>query len=141
MNERGLDGPKYPIYSGATGISRLFGRIHKVSSGVVFLYNDSSRSFQEHIGLNPGKEIIKASRFIWFVGHEYLFGHVGFVTDLGLYLNNYYNRRSLVATKIGFNFYLKNSLEKTKYMPWIGFSIHSNLTEAEFVELILGYSF
>lgn len=141
LTEKGLDGPKYFVLSATAGIARMFGRKHRVSTGFAYILNKASLNFQRHIGLNQGKEFKKASRYVWFVGHEFLFGHLGFLTEGGLYLNQFEKRKSILASKLGFNFYPFNAFKKHAHLPYLGLYIHSSFGEAEYIEMVLGYQF
>ena len=80
------------------------------------------------------------SRFSLLVTHELIFGHFGFVTALGAYLNKHNGQKSVFVTKIGFNFYLKNYFKKLKNQLWLGFHIRAYAGEAEQFEVLLGYN-
>lgn len=135
----GFNGPKYPIYGVSIGVSRMMTRISKLSLSVEYLYNTAVYAFDKNNGavvLEP----LNYSRFSILATHELLFGNWGFVTSLGVYLNKHTSQRSLLATKIGFNFYFKNYFKHFKHQLWAGCHVRAYGGEAEFVEFVLGYN-
>jgi len=141
VTEKSLDGPKYPILEGTIGINRQFGVVNRVNTGFSMLYDDRAYRFQEHLGLNEDKRFRMSTRYVWFLGHEFLFGHVGFLTEGGFYLNKFEGKSSFLSAKLGFNFYINNTLQKTSFLPYLGIYIHSSFGEAEFIELATGWMF
>lgn len=141
FTEKSLDGPKYPVLEGTIGINRQFGVVNRVNMGVSMLHDNRAFRFQEHLGLNEGSRFRFSNRYVWFMGHEFLFGHVGFLTEGGFYLNKFEGKSSFLSAKIGFNFYLNNNFDKTGFLPYLGVYIHSSFGEAEFIELSAGISF
>lgn len=139
LTEKGFRGPKYPIYVVSAGVSRLFGRISKVSAGLEYIINMAQYEFHRH---NSNKKIAisQVHRFSILFSHELLFGNFGFYTGGGVYLNKHLSQRSLIIAKIGFNFYLHNYFKKIKHQLWAGFHVRSYFGEAEFVEFVLGYN-
>ncbi len=141
LKEKGFDGPKYTVVSAAVGVNRMFGRTHRVSTGFGFILDNATLRYQKHIGLNPGEEFRHSSKYVWFVGHEFLFGYIGLLTEGGFYLNDFEDKTSFLASKLGFNFYPANAFKKWKHLPYFGFYIQSSFGEAEYVELVVGYQF
>lgn len=136
----GTRGPKYPIYMVSIGVSRLMARISKLSLSVEYLYNTATYAFDKNNGAVI-LEHLNYARFSILATHEFLFGHWGFVTAIGAYFNKHHGQRSVLATKIGFNFYFKNYFKKFKHQIWAGCHIRAYSGEAEFVEMVLGYNF
>ncbi len=141
ITEKSLDGPKYPILEGTAGLIHYLGMYNRIHSGFSLLYDNRAYRYQKHLELNKGKEFRYSTRYIWFVGHEFMFGHVGFLTEGGFYLNKFEGKTSILSAKIGFNFYLKNTSNHRGFMPYLGVYIHSSFGEAEFIELAAGYLF
>lgn len=132
-------GPKYPIYSIAFGVSRLMARISKLSLSVEYLYNTSPYAFDRQNGAVDLKHLNYA-RFSILATHELLFGHWGLVTGVGVYLNEHKYQRSIIISKVGFNFYLHNYFKNFKNQLWLGCHVRAYAGEAEFVEVLLGYN-
>lgn len=132
-------GVKYPIYGVSLGVSRLMARISKLSLSVEYLYNTAPYAIDRHTAVIE-LEHLNYARFSILATHELLFGHFGFVTAVGAYFNKHKSQRSVIATKIGFNFYLKNYFKKIKHQLWLGCHVRAYAGEAEFVEFVLGYN-
>lgn len=141
FTEKSLDGPKYPVLEGTIGINRQFGVVNRVNTGFSMLHDNRAYRFQEHLGLNEGSRFRYSNRYVWSLGHEFLFGHVGFLTEGGFYLNKFEGKSSFLSAKIGFNFYLNNTFDQSDFLPYLGVYIHSSFGEAEFIELSAGMSF
>lgn len=132
-------GPKHPIYSIAFGVSRLMARISKLSLSVEYLYNSSPYAFDRQNG-GVDLEHLNYTRFSILASHEFLFGHWGLATTFGVYLNQHKYQRSLIVSRVGFNFYLQNYFKNFKNQLWLGCHIRAYAGEAEFVEVLLGYN-
>lgn len=132
-------GPKYPVFSIALGVSRLMARISKLSLSVEYLYNTAPYAFDRQNGAVDLKHLNYA-RLATLLTHELLFGHWGLITGVGVYFNKHRYQRSLIVSKVGFNFYLKNYFKKMKHQLWIGCHVRAYAGEAEFVEVVLGYN-
>ena len=132
-------GPKYPVYLISAGVSRMMARISKLSLSVEYMYNTSGYVFDKNNG-GLKLEHFNYARFSILATHEFLFGHWGLVTTVGAYFNKHRFQSSVIATKVGFNFYLKNYFKKVKHQLWLGCHIRSYAGEAEFLEFVLGYN-
>jgi len=132
-------GPKYPIYRFTVGVSRMMARISKLSVEFEYMYNNAVLAFDQHVGTVPYRHFNYA-RLSFLVTHELLFGHWGFLTSVGAYLNNHRYRRSPIVTKIGFNFYLHNYFKHIPHQLWVGCHVRAYAGEAELVEFVLGYN-
>lgn len=139
--ERGLDGPKFLTYGVSLQVSRRVGDVHLLSVGAEYLYSKASEEFQRYIGVNPGRERQMATRYSVTAGHEFLFGHLGFLTELGVYLNKHYERRHIISTRIGFNFYPRNPLRHPRQQVYGGVHVLAYFGLADILETVLGYRF
>lgn len=140
LTENSTRGPKYPIYIITMGFSRMMARISKLSLSVEYLYNTATYAFDKHNG-GVQLEHWNYGRISILATHEFIFGHWGFVTAIGAYFNKHHGQRSVLATKLGFNFYFKNYFKKFKHQVWAGCHVRAYAGEAEFVEAVLGYNF
>ena len=142
LTERGLDGPKYPVYIIGVGAARRVGAVHRFTAGAEYIYNTSPYQFLVHTGqLDAATARTQTERGVIFVGHELLMGHVGFVTEGGVYLNKHYSQHSWISTKIGFNFYPQHQQKHSRLQAYLGTYIRAYFGEAEFVEVVGGFLF
>lgn len=133
-------GVKYPIYTLSVGISRRMARISKLSLSFGYLYNKATYNFDKNNG-GIRYQYFNYSRIAVAITHEFIFGHLGFVTTVGVYLNKHRFQRSIILSKIGFHLYLHNYFKKMKHQLWAGGYVRAYAGEAEFVEFVLGYNF
>ncbi len=141
LTSTGLNGPKYPAYVVGLGACKLLNRYSRINSGFEYIFNFAKYNFIKHTYAYPGEEFKYASRFSWYLGYELLFGHVGFLGEVGLYLNNHYGRQSIFTTKLGFNFYPYNTLSHSNFMPFFGAYVRAYGGEADFFEITAGFVF
>lgn len=141
LSRTGLNGPKYPSYVAGAGVSKLLNRYTRINSGFEFIFNTSTYKFMKHSYGFPGEEFKQASRYSWYLGYELLFGHVGFLTEAGIYLNQHYSRQSIFTTKLGFNFYPRNTISHSKFLPFFGAYVRAYAGEADFFETTFGFMF
>lgn len=141
LTTKGLDGPTLPVYTLSAGMHRIFGRTHKVLTGFEIIIDRSAIAFLQNAGGHEGKEFRKTSRVAWYLGHEFLIGHVGFLTEAGIYLNDYFLKRTFLSTKLGFTIYGRNPLRQYQFLPYLGIYIHALAGEAEFAEFAIGFDF
>ncbi len=141
LTRNGLNGPKYPVYVAGFGFSKLLNRYSRINSGFEYIFNTAKYNFIRHTYAFTGKEFEKASRYSWYLGYEWLFGHVGFLAEAGLYLNNHYGRQSIFTTKLGFNLYPWNTILHSNFLPYFGAYVRAYAGEADFFEMSLGFNF
>lgn len=132
-------GPKYPVYLISLGAARRMAEISKLSLSVEYSYHTASYAFDLNKRTTPPKHWDYA-RLSILATHEFIFGHWGFLTAAGVYLNDHRYRRSVIVTKIGFNAYLNNYFKRHRHQLWLGVHVRAYAGEAESVELVLGYN-
>ncbi len=147
------DGRKYPIYGASLFISRISGVIHCWSIGLTWNYYTSFYDFIKAEELFNTHERWKASTLILFGGHEFLAGHVGIDTRVGLYLfnpfRNKYSKEIIHqvehlklwnTNRLALNFYF---YEPTHHASnaWVGMYIKANAGQADFAGLSAGFRF
>ena len=140
ITERSYDGPHYAVYGLGLGIWKRTTPIRGYVLGAEYLFDESSYTFLTHVrGRTSHKEFREASRLLVFGGHEFYMGYLGFVTELGIYLSEQYNRQSVISAKIGLNFYPINNFKNSKHLLSIGAYIRAYFLRADFFELALNY--
>ena len=140
VTERAFDGPYFAVYGAGAGVTKKF-RIHQqLTVGAEYLFDESRYNFLIHVnGKETGEEFNRASRYVLFVGHEYLIKHFSFLTEFGVYLKKQYDRQSLISTKAGFAIYPFNNLTKWKNQLSVGAYIRAYFLRADFFEIALNY--
>lgn len=133
-------GPFYACYTGKAGVEWQYSRKAFAGAGLEYSFNGASYKFRLHN--SPFSTAQKDfNRYAVFLSHEFLFGHFGFYTLGGIYLNKHVDQRSWMATQVGLNFYPRSTVWFQKHQVRIGVNIRSYFGLAEFALLELGYRF
>lgn len=161
INERGgtlgpSNGPKYPIYLASVFISKRYAPKANFQVGVEGNYNTGAHDYIVSNDVFKVNEKQKSCTSIFFLGHEYLWKHLSFVLQGGVYLYNpLYNEllkqqktittkqhlKALFTTKFGFQYYLKDAYKIFKNQVYIGSYVKANLGQADYWENSLGFCF
>lgn len=151
-----VGGPKKPVYSYALSYGLLLNRQLKLYSGFFYRYY---KSYYDYLKENLAGEYqnIKreASNISFFIGCEYLLGHVGMNIEGGLNLykpfyNEFYEmfetgddfdefRMSMFNTRMGLNLYLFNTNRQPKHNVALGGHVNANFGKADFGEISITY--
>lgn len=149
-------GPKRPVYTMDLGYGFLFNQQLKVYGGVFFRFYSSFYHYLKDNHTDGAKNYAwQASNINFHLGVEYLVGHVGMNCEGGLNLykpfyNDFYAlfengnkfnefRMSMFNTRMGLNFYLKNTNKNPASNLAIGAHINANFGKADFGEVSLTY--
>ncbi len=161
INERGgtlgpSNGPKYPIYIASVFATKRYSTKALVQVGVEGNYNTGAFDYIVSNSIFLEKEKQKSTTSIFFLGHEYLWKHLSFVVQGGVFLYNPLYReilssqksistkqrlKALFTTKFGFQYYLKDTYKKFKNQVYIGSYVKANLGQADYWETSIGYCF
>src|SRR5690606_21426859 len=88
------NGPLYPVYMGALFASKRYLSKNKVSFGLDYAYQTDMYVFLKSIGAYPGNEKAYAYQLAAFAGHEFVYGRVGLLFQLGVYLKEPYGQKN-----------------------------------------------
>ncbi len=140
VTERGFDGPYYAVYGGSLGLWKKLDIHRIVLLGGEYLFDESSHFFLSRAKGEESAEVTRLStRWSVVAGHEYLFGYMSFVTEVGVYLSDHFNRQSRFSTKIGLNFFPMNVLFKPRHQVALGAFVRAYGLRADFFEVNLSY--
>lgn len=150
-------GAKYPIYIGSFYASK---RTHFRSNfhlGITARYYTSFYDFIILQELFPKREHLKAMNFSVFLGHEFLFGKLGLLTQMGVNVYNPFVRKTknnnsqidgfkefskiFMPSRFGLNYYFQNPMASTKNKMYLGLYIKANFGQADFLGSTLGFTF
>lgn len=147
------DGRKYPVYGASFFMTQTRGIIHTWSVGLTWNYYTSFYDFIKAEELFESHHRWNASTLIVFGGHEFLAGHVGIDTRLGIYLTNPFRNkysREIIhlvehlklwnTNRLALNFYLYDC-NRTTSNAWVGMYIKANAGQADFAGVSMGYRF
>jgi|GEM_PF-530552 len=162
MNEYGdaikpTNGPKFPIYNGSLYLSKRYTAKNNVSLGIHINYHTSFYDYIVQQDVYDHNRRIRAFTGQIFIGHEFLIGHFGLITQLGIYVYNpFYKKRQELqglpnsfnnwikrynSNKIGVQYYFINPMISNKNKVFIGLYLKSNFGQADFAELSIGCAF
>lgn len=156
-----VNGPKRMVTSASVSIGTIFREHIKADAGF------SGRFYQHYYQsiLNQvdsayyDRPKLNSSNIYFFLGCEFIAGHIGIDIEGGLNLYKPYYRKhystmegeidfdywlkQLFNVKLGLNYYLINTAKKPKANMFMGANINSNFGQADFSEICLGlvYSF
>ncbi|MBN1182589.1 MAG: acyloxyacyl hydrolase [Bacteroidales bacterium] len=148
---------RYPVYVTSLYISKMYGKISNVHFGISGIHYVKFYEYYLDNDQFVGEEFKKSSVVTLFLAHEFLAGHIGFVTQGGINvfapqhglsyqlsdrwmtLSSFLD--SYISTKIGFNFYTLNTDKKLSNNLSLGLFLKANFGQADFVESTIGYRF
>ncbi|REE81743.1 lipid A 3-O-deacylase PagL [Lutibacter oceani] len=131
--------------------------ILKFSAGITYNFYRHYYDYIKENEVDPYFErpILNASNIYLSIGVEALFGNIGIDWEGGLNvykpfykehyilqdetLNNIYKLKKLFLGRLGLKLYVINTLKKPKNNFYIGAHIKSNLSQADFTELSIGF--
>ncbi len=161
INERGgtfgpSNGPKYPIYLASVFASKRYSAKGIFQIGVEGNYNTGAYDYIVSNEVFSSQQKLKSTTSLFFLGHEYLWKHLSFVLQGGVFMHNPLYRellsqqrtitfkqhlKSLFTTKFGFQYYLKNTYSKFSNQLYIGSYVKANLGQADYWENSIGFCF
>jgi hypothetical protein len=161
FNEQGdsqgpVNGPKYPIYLGGAYLTKKVSPVNKLKAGIEAWYNTGVYDYIVTQEFYEEKEKQRSCAVALMFGHEFLMGHFGVVTDVGLYLYNEFYQdkfktvedqsfreeiKGYIPARIGFQYYVKDATVSLKNNFFAGLYIKSNVGQADFLETAIGFSF
>ena len=132
-------GPFFPVYNLNSGVQWIYRPSKSLCFGAEYSFNSAVYEFYRNNGTVI--DIRKFNRYALWLGHEWIFGRIGFFASGGVYLNRHANQRSLFPTQTGINFYPKIPYFNPRHQFWIGVHIRAYLGLADYVMLQAGYRF
>lgn len=130
----------FPINTYALALGKTYGKKRaKIYLGTEFHNNSATKTFDKlnEIDIEPDK----FNRIAAFIGHEFLFSHIGFILQSGINIKREKLSRSIIYNKLGYNFYLKDNNKKQLWNAYLGVYVQAAAGEAEFPEITFGIQF
>ncbi len=151
--------PKWAIYT--TSIYGTYRRknIHSFSFGITAKYYSGYYDYIQKNNFYETQQKLKASIATVFLGHEYLFGHLGFYTHIGYniytpFIIKHYKWANhvdkikferlfeyYISSKMTLKYYLFETNFRQNFNAFVGLSIKANLFKADYPELSIGFVF
>ena len=154
-----IGGKKRAIHTSALSMGIIFNRHLKIRGGFAYRYYEQYHNYIKETESpdfidNP---TLSSSNIYFFIGSEFLMGHIGLDVMGGLNLykpfykefNTVYEKnegtkyllKKLFTTRMGLNLYILNTNKTPKHNAFIGTHINANFGQADFTEFNLGYLF
>lgn len=150
-------GPKYPIYNGSIYMSKRTSVVTNFVTGIHINYYTGFYDFIRIEKIYEKNQRLKSFALIVFGGAEFLFGHLAFSGQVGIYVYNPFLKKiqkirnentgfknvskEYLTLKLGSQFYAFNTRQSTRLNPWIGLFLKTNAGQADFVEISIGCAF
>ena len=135
------NGAKYSVFVGEIYASRRMNLKWRLLLGmeanyymVLHHYIFNEVAFQE-------KEEWKALKVAAFTGAEVFFGHFSTIFTSGYYVYNPFQKRGPIPTKIGFQYHVFSPYKQNNQLLFIGIYLKAHISNADYIELGLGYTF
>jgi hypothetical protein len=142
FNESGnTDGPMYLTYMASAYASRRYASKNKVFAGLDYSYHSSIYAFQRNNEINVGNERANSWRSSVFVGHEWLFGRMAVMAQVGVYIKEAVLHLDPYYQKIGYNYYLIRSEDGALKELCLSVLLKTHKSNAELVEYGVGIGF
>jgi hypothetical protein len=151
-----IGGSKKEVYASKISVGAIFANHIKINSGFAYrfyqqYYDDILKKSLLPYFSNPKSS---ASNLYYFIGSEFLFGHVGINIEGGLniykpYFNYFYPHyenssnfdfwlKKLFCTQLGLNFYAFNTQKFSKFNVFAGVHLNANFGQADFTAASAG---
>lgn len=137
-------GPVYPVYGASIGIRWLPSQLHTFTASVEWDYYSGFYDFAVLNRMSGSQTWLYASTIVVYAGHEFILGHFGIDTRMGVYLFNPFRHdysqditktseggKLYSSNKLGFNWYLWNPA-MAKVNIRLGIYIKANLGQADY---------
>lgn len=161
INEQGsstapTNGPKYPIYITSLFITKNITPVNKLQAGIEGWYNTGVYDYITSQDFYAENQKINSMALVFFVGHEFLFGHFSLVAQGGIYIHNPFYKeklkrgsnespmaklKTIFPARLGYQYYLFDATVKHRHNLFIGVYIKTNLGQADFLDTGIGYTF
>ncbi len=135
------DGPMFRTYIGQLGVAKRYASKNKVYTGIDYHYHSMKYHFAINSGATVANKMHLAGQFGLFLGHEFIYGKVGLVGQLGYYIVPALDQKERLYQKIGLNYYVIRREKGFLQELYIGGILKTHLTVAELFELGIGVSF
>ncbi len=134
-------GPSYPVYMGSLLVSRRWRSKNKMFIGADYAYFTGIYAFLRNNLIDVGTEKQNSYKSAIFFGNEYLFGRLGLVLQVGIYMKQSYLAQDPYYEKLGANYYiLQREKGPLKELFLCGF-LKTHKSVAELAEFGMGMGF
>lgn len=135
------DGPTYLTYIAHLGIAKRYASKNKVYAGVDAHFHDVVYQYNIYHQIPTPNAFRSAGQLALFVGHEFVFGRVGVIGQVGYYFLPYTTQTIRLYQKIGGHYYFVKKEHGLIKEVFASALLKTHLSVAELFEMGLGISF
>jgi len=129
-------GPKYPVANFQFDMGMFTGKLNLVKIGLGYEHFFSDYFFAKHAGLSESQAQWSATRIMFYVEDEYLFGPLSLSAQAGYYFVN--PPIALPFLRFGIKYYFKDPIFSS-WSPYLGLRLKAHGITAEYFEFVLGF--
>jgi len=132
-------GSRFPVYIGSVAGTFHFNRVNRMLFGLEAEYNTGVYHLINHLTASPDKDYARnqATRFMFFVADEFIFGDFGILLQTGVYFKQKDRLPSRIYNKLAIRYYFPPvGKPKTQFFGAIYLKTH--LSVAEFIAIGMG---
>lgn len=149
---RPVNTPLYWKQLAAIGMSYRFKSIHRISLDLEAYYDGANRVWNESLDRTLDHPAWESSVVVLMLGHEFTYGHFGFIVNAGLNVHNptytyllengfdnvsRVNIKKYIPGRVAMRYYF-NLAERNKTSTFLQFGVKSHFTQADFLEFGIG---
>jgi hypothetical protein len=134
-------GPRYPVWTGAAGVQWHFRRQNQLLAGLGLSHDQATEAFMKEFGIprEPGQWNYLRPHL--FLGHEFLLGRVGILTQTFFYLDQPFQGQDFMGFQIGPNLYFTHPRDLPGINGFVGIYLKAHRAIADYAGLTVGMSF
>jgi len=135
------DGPIYHTYLSSLYASRRYRGKNKVFLGIDYSYHQSIYAFQRNNEINVGNEAAHSWKSAIFLGHEWRYGHMSLMTQIGVYIKEADLKQDPYYEKIGYNYYVYSAEHGPLKELCLSVLLKTHKSVAELIEYGITFGF
>lgn len=132
------DGPVYPVYTGSLALYKMYRNKSRVFLGSDLIYSSKARSFIRNTNQQVNGRWLSPIQYTAFLGHEFLFGKIGFPLTFGVYLNRPVGGQKIYQ-KLGMNYHFLHVQKGPVKDGFISLILKTHMIQAQYAELGFGF--
>lgn len=138
--EKVAGGPQYPVYIFSAFVSKMVSRKNKVMVGWEIFSDQAIKGFVVNQDI-PSEQYPPFLRQNVYIGHEFIFGQVGLITQVFLYVDRPFEGKNYFGIKLGPQWYFFKPQNSPRINVFSGIYLKTHYAVADYPEMTLGVSF
>ncbi|MDX2248807.1 MAG: acyloxyacyl hydrolase [Bacteroidia bacterium] len=138
--EKVAGGPQYPVYIFSAFVSKMISRRNKVLVGWEIFSDQAIKSFAVNQDLSSPQYPPYLRQNI-YIGHEFMFGQVGLITQIFLYVDRPFQGKNYFGIKLGPQWYFFKPQNSPHVNVFSGIYLKTHYAVADYPEMTVGVSF